>query len=547
MTSYNNTHKPCPHPDCDSSDAFSYDPSEGIGNCFSCNNGYPKKGVKYSEDMLEEYPLKNEGFQKDDYAVETQPTTTGIPLSQQMTTGMEKGFLPSRAISEKTMAYYDVETFFGKGQPNVQIYKYPSGGLKIRTFPKSFKAENLQMDELFGMDVFPRGCNQRVIICEGELDAMSAYQMTGIPAVSVTSATLKDTLFDNVRQWLTGFDKIILSFDNDKAGAEATNRFAAEFMDQVSIADHGEFKDANEFLQAGKDDDYKGVVYTAKPWSPPGIKVTADDFMRDINVPKPKLYPSGIPELDEMLEGGLHKDRTTLIRGTTGVGKTEVSRMFEYQLLKSGARVLSIHMEETNRLSILALMSYYLDKNCRDVFADGDEKLLKEVGDAVGELTDERQYALFSINPGETESVQSQINTYLDYFKPDFIVLEPVQDAIWPTDKKREQALSEFANFLHEVAAERQIGVIAIAHQNKSTNNDPIGSTKYCSFLDQKFSFVMDVNRVQEDVDCVSPEHNLRRIYLSKNRLTGKIGHAGEVRWHEDVKKLTDIGLAYNR
>ena len=75
-------------------------------------------------------------------------------------------------------------------------------------------------------------------------------------------------------------------------------------MDQVSIADHGEFKDANEFLQAGKDDDYKGVVYTAKPWSPPGIKVTADDFMRDINVPKPKLYPSGIPELDEMLGSG---------------------------------------------------------------------------------------------------------------------------------------------------------------------------------------------------------------------------------------------------
>jgi hypothetical protein len=71
------THLPCPYGSCGSSDAFSWNPSKGIGMCHSCNTGYPTKGMNLLQVFdwaKEDYPLKDN---KDDKPVVQRDIASG--------------------------------------------------------------------------------------------------------------------------------------------------------------------------------------------------------------------------------------------------------------------------------------------------------------------------------------------------------------------------------------------------------------------------------------------------------------------------------------
>ena len=111
------SHQPCPHPDCDSSNAFSYSPTKQVGVCFSCSNSYPKRGVKYSEETLALYPL-GDLTEDDDY---TPPAPS------------QGSYVAIRGITKETMEHYGVKTVVSpSGEPLSQTYVYPSGSTKTR-------------------------------------------------------------------------------------------------------------------------------------------------------------------------------------------------------------------------------------------------------------------------------------------------------------------------------------------------------------------------------------------------------------------------------
>ena len=238
------TRQPCPT--CPSSDAFAYN-TDGYGVCFSCGSSYPKKGVKYSEETLALYPLGDSSY--DNY--EPEP-------SQE-----DAKYISIRGITKETMEHYGVKTVVShSGEPVSQSYVYPSGSTKTRKFPKSFTATG-KMDELYGMNLFTRGSSKSVTIVEGELDALSAWQMLGgvgnryiNPVVSLPSANPSKTFWENVVPWLDGFEKIILSVDADGPGDAVAQKINNIFPKKVFRVDHSTYKDANEFLQAGKSSEY---------------------------------------------------------------------------------------------------------------------------------------------------------------------------------------------------------------------------------------------------------------------------------------------------
>ena len=145
------SHKPCPHPDCSSTDAFSYNPNKGVGYCHSCSMPYPQKGVTYDEGFLSEYPTPNH---QELEGIGYMPKTNVVSMST------AKVYRADRGITEDTMKTYGVETSVNsEGVSLDQIYPYPNGGRKIRTLPKTFKADRgFKADELFGMDKFNAGC-----------------------------------------------------------------------------------------------------------------------------------------------------------------------------------------------------------------------------------------------------------------------------------------------------------------------------------------------------------------------------------------------------
>lgn len=239
-------HQPCPYTDCGSSDAFSYN-TDGFGRCHSCERGYPSKDATYSW-AKERYPT----VEKDSFD-NLRSMMNNVPKSVS-----QKTYKEMRGITAKTMEEFDVVT-----DDFTQEYTYPSGGKKVRMLAdkKFFTKDGFKGDELFGMNLFPAGSSKFVTITEGEVDALSAWQMLKsnwtTPVVSLPSATPSKKLWENCKDWLDSFEKIILSVDNDEADNAVADRMSRLFPNKVYRVDHGQYKDANEFLQAGKAQDFK--------------------------------------------------------------------------------------------------------------------------------------------------------------------------------------------------------------------------------------------------------------------------------------------------
>jgi twinkle protein len=338
----NFNHQPCPYVDCGSSDAFSYETELMIGKCHSCESAYPSKKATFSW-AKEIYPTKG---------VNNMGVVDYTPKRIEQA-GNGK-FVAMRGITERTMEDFGVLTYDDR-----QEYVYPSGGKKVRTLKeKGFYAKDgFKGDELFGMNFFTAGCSKIVTITEGELDALSVAQMLKSsytnPVVSLPSATPSRKLWENCKDWLNSFDKIVLSVDTDEAGNAVADKIAKLFPNKVYRVPHETYKDANEFLQAGKGNDFKSAWWNARKYTPENILNTTDQFLSLYNdTPEHQYVETGIVALDDKILG-LMQGHFTVIKAPTGIGKTEVMRFLEYNMLQKGIPIAAWHLEETKLRSLL--------------------------------------------------------------------------------------------------------------------------------------------------------------------------------------------------
>lgn len=150
---------------------------------------------------------------------------------------------------------------------------------KVRRLPKDFFIDGTtkgQKIQLFGQSVFPRA--KRLLITEGELDAMSAYQMLHVYKVACVSLPLGanvKALMDNL-EYLKGFKEVYVCTDQDDAGRSVSR-------DIANLVPHAKFmkiseKDANAMLQEGKEQEFISAFWDAQVYKPEFI-VTVDDVM----------------------------------------------------------------------------------------------------------------------------------------------------------------------------------------------------------------------------------------------------------------------------
>ncbi len=197
---------------------------EPCPECGSKNNvGVYSNGYKecYSDSC--EYVVKPNSDYNEEEHMEVAVTT------KQISTGTIKA-IPDRRIEEDTCRRYGAML---NGTKHFYPYYNKEGehiANKVRnTENKTFFSEgNIKGAMLFGQKAFQEG-GKYITICEGEIDAMSAYQLLGSkwPVVSIrngAAAAAKD-ITDNY-DFLTSFNEIVICFDNDDAGRTASARVA---------------------------------------------------------------------------------------------------------------------------------------------------------------------------------------------------------------------------------------------------------------------------------------------------------------------------------
>ena len=135
----------------------------------------------------------------------------------------EAARLQRRNISEKTCQQYKI---YRDGDLLRFHYHDESGrliGCKTKTKDKEFYYEGEAASCLFGQHLFPTS-GKRVVITEGELDAASCSQaIPSWPMASLPSGAKSAKLaIQRAIPWLQGYEEIVLFFDNDDTGSEAT-------------------------------------------------------------------------------------------------------------------------------------------------------------------------------------------------------------------------------------------------------------------------------------------------------------------------------------
>jgi len=239
--------------------------------------------------------------------------------------------------------------FDSSGKPSVQ---------KLRFADKSFQILGPGSTvSLFGQDVCQSG-GRRIIVTEGELDAIACYQAlagSGWPVVSLPNgASSAAKAVKRSLEFLESYDEIVLCFDQDEAGAKAVEEVRKLFKTgKVRIATLPR-KDACEMVQANESADLRQALWRAKKWQPEGLVSGDDIWDRIVN----RRIVEGVPYvwsgLQEYLKGRRAKELVLLTSGT-GSGKTTIVKHLVGEALESGATVGFVGLEESVYQSAVGL------------------------------------------------------------------------------------------------------------------------------------------------------------------------------------------------
>ena len=191
------THQTCP--DCGHNECLTvYD--DGGSKCHSCGKWKPGVTVETPEEV----------------SAWDEPPTTEVFKSYRGHSRAALEILKVPVLLDTLCRDYGVD------------YKYPDGVTKRRVFPKTFRylTGPKAKPDLFLSDRFSSGSAMAITITEGEEDAHAAFEMLGskYPVVSVRSSSSAVPECTAKKEYLDGFEKIYLDFDEDEPGRRARDQ-----------------------------------------------------------------------------------------------------------------------------------------------------------------------------------------------------------------------------------------------------------------------------------------------------------------------------------
>ena len=284
----------------------------------------------------------------------------------------EVSALSKRGISEETARKFGYKVGSFKGQPvHIAEYRDSDGtviGQKLRFREKDAGMPWIGSNKgavLFGAHLWGKG--KRIVITEGEIDAMTVSQIQGNkwPVVSLINgaSSAKRDLAKQI-EYLSAFDEIVLCFDMDEPGRQAA-REAAEVLPsgKVRIAALS-MKDANECFLNGKTEEIVPAIWNAKPYRPDSVVAGSDIIERMNNRPEvvSLAYPDWMPIMNGKVLGIRLGELDTWTSGS-GMGKTTVIKQLQHHFWNTTSHNQAIlHLEEPLEDTADSLVGIHMQK-----------------------------------------------------------------------------------------------------------------------------------------------------------------------------------------
>ena len=529
----NKTHQPCP--DCGSSDALAY--YDWGTKCFSCDEAKPYKNGNQMQHTPAPKKIVNMNQQAKNFIVSD---------------------IPDRKITLDTCKRYGVSVVKDGNMVTEHMYKYYDKdsnhiGTKFRrTSDKQFWSEgNLSDAGLFGQNIFGQA-GKFITVCEGELDAMSAYQLLGSkwPVVSIKNGA--HSALKNCRQaldYLNKFDTVVLCFDNDQQGKDAQQAVAKLFEPNKCKIMNLELKDANEYLKVGQREKFVQTWWNAQTYTPAGIINLADLGRSLYEETHNQTCPYPWPKLNEKTYGMRTGELITFTSGA-GMGKSSIMRELMYHLMHNTDENIGVlAMEENTKQTAFNLMS--VEANARLYIKEIREQYTQEQLDEWQEKTlgTGRFYVFDHFGSMDNDEILNRVRYMAKALNTKWIILDHLSILVSGQEDNGDErkSIDILMTKLRSLVEETQIGLLLVSHLRRPAGDRghedgreiTLSHLRGSASIAHLSDAVIALERNQQAEDEV--EANTTTIRILKNRYTGETGVACYLHYDSNTGRMTQV------
>lgn len=459
-------------------------------------------------------------------------TSTHTPMGDLLS--IEYRALGSRKISEETCRK------FGYGvAPGCQIANYcdQRGRVVAQKVRKKGKAFTIAGDAktmgLWGQHLWREG-GKRVIITEGEIDALTCAQVLGLkwPVVSLPNGaqSAKKSVAASL-PWLSSFEEVVLCFDQDDAGRMAVEACAALFRPgKLKVATLTR-KDANEMLLAGEGQQLVRALWDASTWRPDGL-LHGDNLWQEVTREESCVaieYPwEGLN--DKLL--GLRTGELVTITAGTGIGKSAVVREIAHWLMSKGQGVGYLGLEEPVKRSVLGVLGIEHGKPLAQSPTLIPQDQLKETFDRLFA----RAVYLDHWGSLASQTLMGQIRYMAAGMDCKWIILDHISIVVSSQDEVsgnfgERQVLDKVMTELRLLCHELDVGMLVVSHLKRPEGKGheegaqtSLAQLRGSAAIGQLSDAVIGLERNQQADD--DEARNTTTVRVLKNRHTGDTGVA---------------------
>jgi len=516
-----------PCEECGSSDARS-DYDDGHGFCFSCEHYYPPEG-----EVLSEKADRPKGKQSNLLEGEHKPVR-GLSLATVKKWGVQVVKTHDGRLG-LAFPYYNKD-----GQRVAQ---------KIRTNDKDFLfIGETKKPLLFGQQLWSKG--KKIVITEGEIDAMSVAQLQGNkwPVVSVpTGAKGAVRAIGEQLTWLEeNFEDIVLMFDMDEPGQSAAREVALMFSPGKCKIAKLPLKDANDCLNNGESASVIDQVWNAKEYRPDGIVSVADVLPRvgekpewGLTLPWKRLYE---------LTYGLLMSQVWVWLAGSGMGKTEFFKaIIGHVLNTTDHKVGAILLEEEAHETVVDIAGKMVGKRFNSPNVEYDEE---EKEKALADLaTNQRLYLYDHFGHDDYNAVKSTVRHMVAGLGCKVIFLDHLtvftDGAGFEANALGEKIMKELSSMTRELNFNLQV----ISHTRKADNKSTpaeeggrvkIDDAKGSGAIKQWSNVIIGLERDQQAEDI--EESRTTTVRILKSRKSGQnVGQTLDVLYEPETGSLIEV------
>ena len=527
-------HEECPH--CGSSDANSlFD--DGHHYCHACETYTP--------------PPEDEGSNVVELVHDEEPTTSQSLPDMGNT---KVGPLTDRNITADTCRDYGVRVTLQNGVITEHWYPYHDKDGHLVAWKKRIVANksfpqigNTKRGVLFGQDKF-NSSGKYITLCEGEIDAMSGYQMTGskFPVVGVKSSSEAYKNCKKSFEYLNSFDNIIIAFDQDEPGQKAAKAVASLFPKKAKIVKMKKDKDVNWYLQNHKEQDYTTAWWNAEKYKPDDVLSGYEAAIAVAKKPRREATFTYPWEELQRVTYGLRQSELVIVTAGSGMGKTQVMREITHHALKTTEHNIGVlYLEETEFETVTGVASVEGNKPFHLPDTDFNPS---ELETAVMQTwgTDRIHCLGDSWRDNNVDFIVDKITYFARGLDCKLVVLDHISFMVSDQSGDERKMLDEIAHKLKALAVELDICLLTVAHSKRQSTkpHEEGGKTSLSDLrgsagLGQLSNIVLGLERNGQADNPV--ERNTTLIRVLKNRFSGRTGPTSKVHYDEFTGRLSEV------